>query len=32
MGCEIVVRDTMGTKKEWVIDMKDGEQVWNTDM
>ena len=25
MGCEIVVRDTMGTKKEWVIDMKDGE-------
>ena len=22
MGCEIVVRDTMGTKKEWIIDMK----------
>lgn len=25
MGCEIVVRDKMGTKKEWIIDMKDGE-------
>lgn len=23
MGCEIVVRDTMGTKKEWKIDMVD---------
>lgn len=21
MGCEIVVRDTMGTNQEWVIDM-----------
>ena len=25
MGCEIVVRDKMGTKKEWIIDMK-GEE------
>lgn len=25
MGCEIVVRDTMGTKQEWVIDMKEEE-------
>ena len=25
MGCEIVVRDTMGSKKEWVIDMKEDE-------
>ena len=22
MGCEIIVRDTMGTGKEWKIDMK----------
>lgn len=25
MGCEIVVRDAMGTKKEWIIDMKQDE-------
>ena len=25
MGCEIVVRDKMGSKKEWVIDMKEEE-------
>lgn len=23
MGCEIVVRDKMGSKKEWVIDQKE---------
>lgn len=23
MGCEIVVRDKMGSKKEWVIDMEE---------
>lgn len=23
MGCEIIVRDTMGTGKEWTIDMKE---------
>ena len=23
MGCEIIVRDTMGTDKQWVIDMKE---------
>jgi transcriptional regulator with XRE-family HTH domain len=23
MGCEIIVRDKMGSKKEWVIDMKE---------
>lgn len=23
MGCEIVVRDKMGSTKEWVIDMKE---------
>lgn len=23
MGCEIVVRDKMGSKKEWIIDMKE---------
>lgn len=22
MGCEIIVKDTMGTGKEWTIDMK----------
>ena len=22
MGCEIVVRDKMGSKQEWVVDMK----------
>ena len=22
MGCEVVVRDKMGSKKEWVVDMK----------
>ena len=25
MGCEIVVRDKMGSKKEWIIDMKEDE-------
>ena len=25
MGCELVVRDKMGSKKEWVIDMKENE-------
>lgn len=25
MGCEIVVRDKMGSKKEWVIDMTEEE-------
>lgn len=25
MGCEIVVRDKMGSKKEWIIDMKEEE-------
>lgn len=25
MGCEIVIRDKMGSKKEWIIDMKEGE-------
>lgn len=23
MGCEIVVRDKMGSKKEWIIDQKE---------
>lgn len=25
MGCEIVVRDKMGSKKEWIIDMREDE-------
>ena len=25
MGCEIIVKDTMGTGKEWKIDMKQEE-------
>ena len=25
MGCEIVVRDKMGSKKEWIVDMKEEE-------
>jgi transcriptional regulator with XRE-family HTH domain len=25
MGCEIVIRDKMGSKKEWIIDMKEEE-------
>lgn len=25
MGCEIVVRDKMGSKKEWIIDMKEDD-------
>ena len=25
MGCEIVIRDKMGSKKEWIIDMKEDE-------
>ena len=24
MGCEIVVRDKMGSKQEWIIDMVEG--------
>ena len=24
MGCEIVVRDKMGSKKEWIIDQREG--------
>lgn len=25
MGCEIVIRDKMGSKKEWVIDQKEDD-------
>lgn len=25
MGCEIVIRDKMGSKKEWIIDMREDE-------
>ena len=28
MGCEIVVRDKMGSKQEWVIDMEDEIKVF----
>ena len=26
MGCEIVVRDKMGSKKEWIIDQKEDDK------